>query len=398
MPRRYDLSALNGFQLLSPAALGGPADYFGDDNYWETVFSIGFVPLVLAAIAVLRHGERRLVRGWLVLVGLAVWFACGRNLGLYALVYATVPGMSVFRVPARSLFLAALGAAVLAGMGIDTLRRQLADLRSWRRYARRFAAVMLAVIVTLLLFQAQLNSPLSPRSAHAAGRVLHDLRFWLSVGGLTILTAVGCLRHGERWRCSAGTLAGLLAFVELSWAGYSLIQVAPPEKFLGADAVGATINRLGDRGVDTVPARIKARDTFYDDLCDRRRSGEDQHQRRLPARSRGAALRNALSSDGSPPSARGGTAHERARRPFRARGAPGDFRPHERRLPGFRPLRVRPGLAGHRQGILGRIVLRDCAIPPRFPVPTSCPPRQSRTSRPRSSSRSSADSIPANRS
>ena len=45
IPRRYHLHALNAFQLLSPDALGGPADYFGDDNYWETVFAIGLVPL-----------------------------------------------------------------------------------------------------------------------------------------------------------------------------------------------------------------------------------------------------------------------------------------------------------------------------------------------------------------
>ena len=36
---------LNAWQLLSPTALGGPSDYFGDDNYWETLFSIGLVPL-----------------------------------------------------------------------------------------------------------------------------------------------------------------------------------------------------------------------------------------------------------------------------------------------------------------------------------------------------------------
>src|SRR5262249_36858741 len=31
----YQVRALNLFQLLDPAALGGPADYFGGDNYWE---------------------------------------------------------------------------------------------------------------------------------------------------------------------------------------------------------------------------------------------------------------------------------------------------------------------------------------------------------------------------
>ena len=86
---------LNAFQLLSPTALGGPADYFGDDNYWETVFSIGLVPLVLAMIAAIRHPDRRLVRGWLVLAALAVAFACGRALGLYSLCYAIVPGFEL---------------------------------------------------------------------------------------------------------------------------------------------------------------------------------------------------------------------------------------------------------------------------------------------------------------
>ena len=43
-----------------------------------------------------------------MLAGLAVWFACGRHLGLYTLIYSLVPGMGWFRVPARSLFLANL--------------------------------------------------------------------------------------------------------------------------------------------------------------------------------------------------------------------------------------------------------------------------------------------------
>ena len=140
IPRRYHLELLNAFQLLSPTALGGPADYFGADNYWETVFSIGLVPLFLAVVAVLRHPDRKLVRGWLVLVGLAVWFACGRHLGFYTVLYYLVPGMSWFRVPARSLFLANLGAAVLAGLGIQTLQRVMGAPRQVERLAVRVCA------------------------------------------------------------------------------------------------------------------------------------------------------------------------------------------------------------------------------------------------------------------
>ncbi len=117
VPRHYHVQGLNGFQLLSPRALGGPSDYFGDDNYWETVFSIGLVPLVLLVLAVLRHPDRVLVRGWLALVGLALWCACGRRLFLYSVLCAVVPGMSWFRVPRGLCFSPILGPPCWRGLG-----------------------------------------------------------------------------------------------------------------------------------------------------------------------------------------------------------------------------------------------------------------------------------------
>jgi len=266
MPGRYDLSWLNGFELLSPTALGGPSDYLGDDNYWETLCSAGFLPLVLAATAAFYHLDRRRLRGWLLVVGLSVWFACGRNLGLYALLYFTIPGMNLFRVPGRSLFLAALGTAVLAGMGVDCLRRELAGLGAWRAYARRLAAVLFTVLMVLLFCHAQGRSPVFARAALAAARVLSDTRFWLCLLSLASLLAAGCLVENERSRRLAGMATGLVAFVELGWAGFSLIQVAPVEQFLKHDPAGAAINRLVSAGPHAVPARIKARDSFYTDL------------------------------------------------------------------------------------------------------------------------------------
>ena len=134
IPRRYHLWQHNAWQLLSPIALGGPSDYFGDDNYWETVFSIGLAPLVLATLGAIKSPNRRLVRGWLVLAGFAIWLACGRHLLLYEVAFRIVPGMSWFRVPARSLFLANLAAAVLAGLGVETLAKELDRRhRDWRK-------------------------------------------------------------------------------------------------------------------------------------------------------------------------------------------------------------------------------------------------------------------------
>ncbi len=272
IPRRYHLGGFNAFQLLSPTALGGPADYFGDDNYWESLFSIGLVPLVLAVVAGLRHPDRRLVRGWMLLAGLAVAFACGRWMGLYSLCYATVPGVGWIRVPARSLFLANLAGAVLAGLGIETMRTRMASLAAWRRLAGRMAAVAVVAVALLLVMQlrsvpdrsgrsaiagiaqgsrtavAPLHPPSKGRTALASARVLRDSGFWFAMAGLLGLAAIGCRPIGVRGRRCVAGLIGLVALAELGWCGYSLIRVAPAERFAGPDPVSAALERLGAEG------------------------------------------------------------------------------------------------------------------------------------------------------
>ena len=288
--------------LLSPTALGGPSDYIGEDNYWETVFSIGLVPLVLAAVAVARHPDRRLIRGWLLLAGLAIAFACGRSLGLYSFMYSFAPGMKWFRVPARSLFLANLSGSVLAGLGVETLRRWMTTPRAWRSFARTL--VVFAVFVVGVLFLVQLRRipdepsgrlhdgvaltvpvapPTSHRTARAASRVLHDGGFWLALLSLSSLALMGC-RPGNHRRL-LGSLVGLVAMAELGWSGFSLLQVAPAGQFMGPDPVSAELRngimarsvpsdrygsietrRADATGLAELPPRIKARDSYYGDL------------------------------------------------------------------------------------------------------------------------------------
>ena len=147
---RYHPYPINALQLLSPRALGGPADYFGHENYWESLVSFGLIPLFLAIIALAWSPDRRSVRGWLILVAASVLFASGRKLGLFAVVFQVVPGMDRFRVPARSLFLASLGAAMLAGLGVEALRIRASRAEGWHRLARRSAiAVTLLALVIL---------------------------------------------------------------------------------------------------------------------------------------------------------------------------------------------------------------------------------------------------------
>ncbi len=291
IPPRHHLTAFNGLQLLSPRALGGPADYFGNDNYWETVLSIGLVPFVLCAVAIARHPDRRLVWGWVALVAVAFWFACGRHLGLFTLVYSVVPGMSFFRVPARSLFLANLAAAVLAGLGIEALSQ--ADGRWWRKLGLAVAVFAFIVVLALVVVRSSASShrgeahpldrvaqrmlidsagpeaaigplrrpPPVNRAALAADRLLHDPAFWMTLAaiGATLLAGSSC-RH-RRARSLTAAFVGLVALCELGWLGFDLLKTAPADRFIAS-------SWLAQFGAKTMPPlRIKARDAFYGDLA-----------------------------------------------------------------------------------------------------------------------------------
>ena len=281
--------------MLSPTALGGPSDYIGDDNYWETIFSIGLIPLGLAVLAVVRHPDRRLIRGWLLLMGLAIAFACGRSLGLYPLAYSFVPGMRWFRVPARSLFLANLAGAVLAGLGLETLRIRTANARIWAVFAtrlRRLAVVGISLLFLLQIgrvhrehsersndgvaarelprmmlsartetIQAPASPPSSNRTARAAARVLQDGNFWLAIGGMLALASLGCRVRESRHRRLVGSLFGVVALAELGWSGFSLMEVTSAGRFIGSDPVSTALATS-----QSPPIRIKARDSFYGDL------------------------------------------------------------------------------------------------------------------------------------
>jgi hypothetical protein len=289
---RYHLHALNFWQLLDPAALGGPKDYFGHDNYWESVLSIGLVPLILVVVALFCHRDRDRwrVRGWLVLVAIALVFAAGRKLGLFAMLSGLVPGMGRFRVPARSLFLANLGAAVLAGMGVEALGRLALSAEHWRWFDRRFRLGTLIVVVGLALIQAiawaqppqttkievredpvLFGQPalrnelgLAVRVELAAARVVGSRIFWLALGGAFLLLAHGSRTHDSGRRLAALALA-VLALVELGMHAQSLIKVAPADRFLGADPISAALGRA-EPPVDG-PFRIRARDVLYPDLA-----------------------------------------------------------------------------------------------------------------------------------
>jgi len=80
----------------------------------------GLVGLVLALIGAWRgRGPARTFGLVFAVVGFCL--ALGRWNPLYYLLYVALPGMDLFRAPARWMMLYTLGVAVLAGAGLDTL-------------------------------------------------------------------------------------------------------------------------------------------------------------------------------------------------------------------------------------------------------------------------------------
>ena len=287
---RYHLHGLNVFQILSPFALGRPEEYAGHDNYWETVFSIGLAPLVLAVIGFARHEDRAMARRWGLLVLVSVVFAAGRKLVLFSIAYALLPGMERFRVPSRSLFLASLGASVLAGAGVDVLLRGRLTHHDWCRLLAKLRIALVATgcfVLVLPFVSATLEA--SDRStrgdAHPASREARSDRrpdgnattlrgvqaasatagnaiFWFSLLGMGGVALFAGSR--ERGRAAAAWGLGLIGLIELSLYAQSLLVCSPASTFRGREEVVASLIHTATE--PSGPARIASVGNALSDL------------------------------------------------------------------------------------------------------------------------------------
>ena len=267
---RYHDYPVNVLQILGPRALGGPSDYFGHENYWESVLSIGLIPFALTMIGVAYSTDRRSVRGWLILVGSTVLFAFGRRFGLFAILYEVVPGMDRFRVPGRSLFLASLGMSMLAGLGVEALRGRVLE---WRRLFR--VGLLGSICVGGFVFggwilsgnhEDRLTPPVQAtevdRLLGGLARLSTDPAFWVALGIIPVALGWGWKRPGSRPRVAVAL--GLLGLLELLHHGHLLIQTTPAARFLGADPIGEAIRKASPPTLG--PPRIRAVDSLFDDL------------------------------------------------------------------------------------------------------------------------------------
>ena len=143
-------------QSLLPPYGGGLAQAFGSEGYAEFVGYTGIAGTALALIGLAKGRRRRTVHGparpetrqdgetgggtqraarstpttgLLLLAAAGLLLALGAYNPLYYLLWRFIPGFDLFRAPARWLELFALGAAALAGLGLDALGSDLSPCR-----------------------------------------------------------------------------------------------------------------------------------------------------------------------------------------------------------------------------------------------------------------------------
>lgn len=150
-------------QSFLPPFGGGLAEAFGSEGYAEFVAYIGLTGLLLAAA-----GGWLALRNWrahipgagaqvrpIALVVAGVLLALGAYSPLTYPLWRFVPGFDLFRAPARWLELYALGAALLAALGMDGLSRLSLSRPALpsRPLGRVSALLAAAAVLALLLLQ-----------------------------------------------------------------------------------------------------------------------------------------------------------------------------------------------------------------------------------------------------
>ncbi len=104
--------------------------------FGEWVAYLGVSGLALALLGGLSALWQPSPRRFLFVGGVGLLLSFGVFTGpLYWLLYQVVPGFDLFRVPARWLLLYAFSGAVLAGFGVEAVRRPLTPPNSWQAIA-----------------------------------------------------------------------------------------------------------------------------------------------------------------------------------------------------------------------------------------------------------------------
>jgi hypothetical protein len=143
---------------------------------------LGYVSVggLVLALASLIYGRRRQVLLFVLIAAIALLLAIGQQNPLYPLLFRVVPGLNLFRVPARWLYVYTFAMAALAGLGADALFMAGPKRRVWPLLA---AAGALSLAGLAFASMERLPSALT-------------MALWAMFGAAALAVATGALRVG----------------------------------------------------------------------------------------------------------------------------------------------------------------------------------------------------------
>ena len=204
----------------------------GDSPFSEYVAYVGIVPLLLAVLAIWRSGRKRQAPFFIALSALGLFLALGAFNPFYYAPYRLVPGFSLFRAPARWLYLYAFGMAVLAGLGFE----ELASLSTALRVTPKRLGLGI-LILGLLAVPMLVAGPPSPL-------VLVSWVTWMILGGAVLWLGLHSQR-GVRYLSFVASLVVLELLVASRYLAYN--EATGPEAFSSMRTSVAHL--LTDQGV-----------------------------------------------------------------------------------------------------------------------------------------------------
>jgi len=206
----------------------------------EYIGYIGAVSLAFAAVGVVFGRLRPMVCA-LALTQIAMFFALGGANPLYRHIFDVIPGLDLFRVPARWLFVYSFGAAGLAAIGVDcVLSRTRISPSPWR--VAIFGLVVVGLGIAALPFVAEVPRPTA--TLWVVGLALGFLLAFLAIrlpsrlaGVAIVLVVIGELRLSaidlpQRHPVPSATIEETrpaVAYLQSHARGGRILSIAPTE-------------------------------------------------------------------------------------------------------------------------------------------------------------------------
>jgi hypothetical protein len=244
----YSFWPWRAITFVAPDFFGNPGrgSYWGYATYWEDAGYVGLLPLLLAVGAVtgpsvgdsrvsgpsrstVRRGPcgRSLVGFWSAGVTVSLVLALGKNTPVFPLLFQRVPGLDLFRAPARWLAVTTVGLAALAAIGAQ---------QWWpKREGRRRRGLLGATVGGALLVGGMVAPRMAPDIPSTFGPATARLGGMLILVGAMVISA----RRTVWWQKSVL----LFVAVDLLVFGWPLIPTVDRSLYRGDTATATIIKR-----------------------------------------------------------------------------------------------------------------------------------------------------------